>query len=215
MTQTFGTTPTSTSARRQRPRRAAQRTTPPATGRSRTQRNPAITAAFIERTTRQFLPLLQRWVGNWHDAVDVLQEAYAHVLDFPSFDPGSERADGFLLNKLRWLTQDVWRTRALRRTVNLSALAQDEEELELNDKTSLPPERGLLREEALDKLRQAIAGLDSNYRRVISLHLAGLDRHAIAARLALPLTTVDMRLYHARRLLHRALGHNPLTEASC
>ncbi len=62
-------------------------------------------------------------------------------------------------------------------------------------------------------LSEAMAGLPSGDRQILHMHyIEGLSRAEIAKRLGVPITTVDQRLYAARRRLKKALLEHGIEE---
>jgi RNA polymerase sigma factor (sigma-70 family) len=88
-----------------------------------------------------------------------------------------------------------------------SQVAREGIETDREDATA-PPIDGLVREELLVRLREAIAGLSQDHRDVMTRRLRGLDAPAIAAELGLTPAAVRKRESRAMALLRDRLGES-------
>jgi RNA polymerase sigma factor (sigma-70 family) len=146
---------------------------------------------------------LARWLtGNDQDAQDVVQETYLRALNaFDSFQRGREGRP-WLLKIVRntcytWMREN----RKPGATTFSDSISQD------ISSSDPDPEVTLLRETDAKTVRQALEGVQLEYREALVLReLEGLSYKEIAELLEIPLGTVMSRLSRGRKELWRLLN---------
>jgi RNA polymerase sigma-70 factor (ECF subfamily) len=138
--------------------------------------------ALYRRHRDWVLRLAERYTGNRDDALDVLQDAFAHLFGrFPGFALTAELKT-FLYPVVRHLALD--RLRRRRPTVDVATLA---------DTLPAPPVTA-----ADGDLARLVAALPATQREVLALRYADdLSLNQIADALGVPLGTVKSRLHAA------------------
>ena len=153
-------------------------------------------AAFgelVRRTQDAMVRTARALVGDHHDAEDAAQEAF--VVAFGKLgqlrDPASFRA---------WLFRILTRTALARRKRPAPR--------RLGDGEALVPAREPNGHDRLDALALEVNRLPDRYRSPLSLHyLAGLTYREVAEVLGISEKRVKSRLYDARALIRKRLGH--------
>jgi RNA polymerase sigma-70 factor (ECF subfamily) len=142
-----------------------------------------------------------RFVRSTGDAEDLAQEAFLRAFrGLPAFK-GDARFSTWLY-RITWNLCADWLRR--NRKPGRAPVALDGAAETADGRVDL--EGGLLAEEERRKVRQALDGLNEKYRTVlILLYYQKLSYDQIAAVLAVPLKTVETRLYRARKLLKESL----------
>ncbi len=168
-------------------------------------------AAFAELVRRQqdfVFSLCYRLCGEQSEAEDLAQEAFLRLYrSLAKFRAGSPPRPW-----LRKLTTNVCLD-ALRRqkpmALPLEDLGQDGWEPRVGAADELPEDACLGREARLD-VRQALLRLPTDYRAVLVLrYLEDLSYQEIAAALDVPLSTVETRLFRAKKTLGQLLSAAP------
>lgn len=144
--------------------------------------------------------------GNAAVAEDITQEVFmALIRDASRFDPTRGTLGGFLFGIARNHLRKRWE-----QDQRLVPLAEDPETVQTPQSRNWGgagfPADGLVAQEAIERLRQAIATLPENYREVVALcELEEMSYDEAAAALDCPVGTVRSRLHRARALLAEKL----------
>ncbi len=151
--------------------------------------DPAAFEALYRRHRDYVVRLAFRFTGSRHDALDVLQDAFAYLLGkFPGFRL-TARMTTFLYPVVRSLSVDILRRRR-------PHLTPDEAEAELTAGPVGDPE-GARRE-----LADVMSALAAEQREVLLMRYADdMDLSEIAEALAIPLGTVKSRIHYALKTL--------------
>ncbi len=160
------------------------------------------------KTQRRSFHLAQRIMRNHEDAEDVVQEAFqlafVHLHDFQ----GGARFSTWLSRIA--INVALMKLRKKARKVEISIDEKSEsDDMSFRDAVTdvaLNPEQGCLREERSRILREALAELRPNARRVLELYeLEGRSMKEIAVRLGISVAAVKARLFHARPKIRHEL----------
>lgn len=162
---------------------------------------PRLFAELVARHQDAVFGMAQRYLGNGADAEDVAQEAFLKAFR------GLEgfRGDAKFSTWLYRITVNLCTDHARRRR------RPDRRARNLEDAGDLPDGRtdlegGLLASEERKAVERAVVGLEERYRSIVVLHYyRKLSYEEIAETLAMPVKTVETRLYRARKLLRGAL----------
>src|SRR2546425_2748108 len=163
---------------------------------------------LFDRYKRRIFHLAQRIMRNHEDAEDVVQEAFqqafVHLQDFE----GSARFSTWLSRIA--INVALMKLRKKTRKVEVSIDEHSEsEDLSFRDAvTDLAPnpEQHCLRKERSRILREALAELRPNARRVLELYeLEGRSMKEIAAGMGISVTAVKARIFQARPKMRREL----------
>lgn len=150
-----------------------------------------------------------RVVGNRHDALDVVQDAFVRAFEKLDTFSGQSSFRSWLLRIVSNRAIDLRRSRKVRRALPFSRGADDDAvgapEPATDDPPGNPAERGELQE----AIAAAMDQLSDDARQVISMYAGGeMTYQEIADALGIPIGTVMSRLYHARRKMKEMLaGH--------
>ena len=152
---------------------------------------------------------LARWlVRNDQDAEDVIQESFLKAFKAQASFRGSE-AKAWILSIVRNTAMDFRRSAKSGVAVPLGDDGYEPQD------GSPDPERVLLDQARRNRVRQAIANLEPEFREVIVLReIEGLPYKEIAAVLGIPMGTVMSRLSRARNQLLAELGGKKLGSAT-
>ncbi len=159
--------------------------------------------------------MASRILGQREEAEDVLQEVFVQVhLHLGSFRGDSKLSTWLYtiaLNRVR----NHLRRRGKRRTVSLDAVPEEDgNPIEFPDKGPSLDEVVAQRREA-DRLRQAVDGLQEDFRAIFILHYyQHLPLEEVSRRLGKPLGTVKVYLHRARKRVHAALTADPVGSLS-
>jgi RNA polymerase sigma-70 factor (ECF subfamily) len=162
---------------------------------------------LVDRHSGSVFNLAYRMTGNAADAEDLTQEsflqAFARLQDFRL----GARFHPWIYTIALNLCRSHLRRRSLSRWLWPARSEEPERAAPREPPARAPdPEQELLAREAEARLRGAIQGLPARYREVFVLRQAqGLSYEEIASVLGLPLGTVEVRLFRARRRLLRSL----------
>ncbi len=156
---------------------------------------------LFNRYKRRIFHLAQRIMRNHEDAEDVVQEAFqlafVHLRDFQ----GGARFSTWLSRIA--INVALMKLRKKARKVEISIDEKSEsDDMSFRDAVTdvaLNPEQDCLREERSRILREALAELRPNARRVLELYeLEGRSMKEIAVGLGISVAAVKARLFHAR-----------------
>ena len=139
-----------------------------------------------------------RLLGDVEDAFDLCQEAFLRAYqNLHRFDENRPFYP-WLYSILKNLCLNF-----LKRARKQPYLVKDPELWERSFATSLPgPAEQMLESEEAMRLRESIASLSENHRRILIMkHFDNLSYAEIAEILSIPIGTVMSRLYHARKRL--------------
>jgi len=153
-------------------------------------------------------------VGEPADAEEVVADAFAQVWrSAAGFDPARGSVAAWIATICRTRALDLVRSRKRRaRVVEEAAVVSDEGESLVFAPTSESTDRGAELTETSAIVRQSLAELPAEQRRVIELaYFGGLSQSEIAAQLSQPLGTVKTRMRSGMEKLRQAL--RPLMEA--
>jgi RNA polymerase sigma-70 factor (ECF subfamily) len=162
---------------------------------------------LVDRHSGSVFNLAYRMTGNAADAEDLTQEsflqAFARLQDFRL----GARFHPWIYTIALNLCRSHLRRRSLSRWLWPARSDEPARSAPREPPARSPdPEQELLAREAELRLRGAIQGLPARYREVFVLRQAqGLSYEEIASVLGLPLGTVEVRLFRARRRLLRSL----------
>jgi RNA polymerase sigma-70 factor (ECF subfamily) len=150
-----------------------------------------------------------RLTGSAADAGDVVQEAFLRVMRYrESYDP-SLPFEAWLSAILRNVYLSALRKEARRRSVSLSAKA-DEDAASLEDALADAgpgPERWAQAREDSDRVQAALSRLTPSLRAAVALvDLEGSPREEAAAALGCSLSALDVRLHRGRQRLKELLS---------
>ncbi len=165
-------------------------------------------AGFLQRHQAALLAECRRLVRPGRDPEDLLQDVLLALWQRTQrqhnpFDPCQSGALAYALQAIRWLFRSGLRGRSL--------------PLQLEEADLVAPqvEEAWLfraREEAREKVQEALNGLDASQRTILVLRLAGLTFQEISTAVGLPLATVYNRYRAALDHLRRVIGIDPLPE---
>lgn len=148
-----------------------------------------------------------RVVGNRHDALDVVQDAFVRAFEKLATFTGQSSFRSWLLRIVSNRAIDYRRSRRVRRALPFSNGTVDgvggAPEPATDDPPGSPAERGELK----DAIAAAMDALSDDARQVISMYAGGeMTYQEIADALGIPIGTVMSRLYHARRRMREMLA---------
>ncbi|MFP4344632.1 MAG: RNA polymerase sigma factor [Anaerolineales bacterium] len=157
-------------------------------------------ALLVERYRAVVSRVARRIVRVSQEADDVAQETFMRAYDaLRSYDPA--RPLGPWLYRI---ATNLSLNRLKRRRLTTS-LDGEGEQLPLVDGTT-GPEARVLEAEARERVRREVAALPEHYRRVVELrHVHGMSYEEIAEALDVPLGTVKVWLFRARKRLRQRL----------
>ena len=145
-------------------------------------------------------------VGNTEDTLDVSQETFLKVYKALSSFKGDSEFSTWLYRIAKNTALDFVRKRK-QSTLSIDSSGEENEGFDLpDDSDTSSPEKTVLRNEKITKLRQAILKLSDEHREIIILRdLNDYSYDAIATKLDLEVGTVKSRLYRARDALKKIL----------
>src|ERR1700730_12260694 len=168
-------------------------------------------AAFGElyhRLKRRVFHLAQRIMRNHEDAEDALQEAFqlafVHLHDFQ----GDARFSTWLSRIAMNVALMKLRKKARKVEISIDEHSESDDMSFRDAVTDLAPnpEQDCLRQERSQILREALAELRPNARRVLELYeLEGRSMKEISERLGISIPAVNARIFHARPKMRREL----------
>lgn len=144
-------------------------------------------------------------VGDYHAALDVIQEAFIKVLDGIQRLENPERFRSWLRNVVRTTALDHLRRKRVVGRSGEALPGQDDTSQPL-PAPSLQPEDVLAQAELREQIRAEIAELPETQREVVYLkYIEGLSYEAIAEATGLTTGTIESRLFRARANLRKRL----------
>ncbi len=165
--------------------------------------------ALVSRYQRSLLHLIYRYVGDYHEAHDVLQHVWLQLyLSLPTLDQ-HVRVKPWLFTVARNRSIDVMRRRRLLLFSELEAGNEEEETAYMDTivDTAPMPEEVVEQLDIQQEIQHAIHALPCIHRTVISLyyreHMNFVD---IGRELNLSVSTVKARFHRARPFLRAALS---------
>ena len=163
---------------------------------------------LFSRYKRRIFHLAQRIMRNHEDAEDVVQEAFqlafVHLHDFK----GGARFSTWLSRIAINVALMKLRKKARKVEVSIDEHSESDDMPFRDAVTDLAPnpEQDCLRQERSQILREALAELRPNARRVLELYeLEGRSMKEIAERLGISIPAVKARIFHARPKMRREL----------
>jgi RNA polymerase sigma-70 factor (ECF subfamily) len=156
---------------------------------------------LVQRYQDPVFGMALRFVGGRGDAEDVAQEVFLRVYRGLDGFKGDAKFSTWIYRITFNLCADWLRRnrRADRRAVTIEEAGEV-----VDGRVNL--EEGMLETEKRDKVRRALDRLDERYRSVVVLlYYQKMSYEQIAAVLALPVKTVETRLYRARKMLRESL----------
>ncbi|GBD20260.1 ECF RNA polymerase sigma factor SigK [bacterium HR28] len=165
-------------------------------------RDRAALEVLYDRYARSVYSLALSILHDPGAAEEVTQELFLHVWQYPQlYDAARGPFGPWLLRSARNRAIDVLRRRTRERQLSWR-LEMTTHVSDQND-----PDDTALQNEAVARVRQALAELDSGLRQVIELaYFGGLTQREIAERLGVPLGTVKTRVRTALQRLAAALA---------
>ena len=161
---------------------------------------------LLARHTRFAGAVAMGVVGDYHAAMDVVQESFVKVLAGIASLENPERFKGWLRNVVRRTAIDALRRRKVagRSAAPLPGQDSDSAPLPGNDPA---PDDLVAQAELREQVRDEIASLPDTQREVVMLkYLDGLSYEEIATVCGLTVGTVESRLFRARASLRTRLG---------
>ena len=165
---------------------------------------------LFNRYKGRIFRLAQRIMRNHEDSEDVVQEAFqlafVHLQDFE----GSARFSTWLSRIAINVALMKLRKKGRKAEVSIDEHSESEDTSFRNAVTDLAPnpEQDFLRKERSRILREALAELRPNARRILELYeLEGHSMKEIAAGLGISVTAVKARIFQARPKVRRELNH--------
>ena len=160
---------------------------------------------LVARHTRLAGAVAMSVVGDYHTALDVVQDAFVKVFDGIGALQDPERFRGWLRNVVRTSALDTLRRRKVKGRTGEPLPGEDEESSPL-PAPGLLPEELLARAELREQVRDEIAALPESQREVVLLkYLEGLSYEEIARVTGLTVPTIESRLFRARAALRARL----------
>ena len=160
---------------------------------------------LVARHTRFAGAVATSVVGDYHAAMDVVQEAFVKVLAGIGQLQDPERFRGWLRGVVRRAAIDHLRRRKVTGRSAKTLPGQDSDSAPLPSE-SPAPEEVLAREELREDIRAEIAQLPESQREVVMLkYLDERSYDEIAATLGVTVATVESRLFRARTTLRKRL----------
>ncbi len=164
--------------------------------------------ALVSRYQRSLLRLIYQYIGEYHEAQDVLQQVWLQLyLSLPSLDP-YVHLKPWLFTVARNRSVDVLRRRRLLFFSELETVNEEEEAAYLDTipDTSPKPEEEIEQCDLQREIQQAIQTLPSIHRAVVSLYYREqMSYSEIGQTLMMPVSTVKARFNRAKPLLRDAL----------
>jgi RNA polymerase sigma-70 factor, ECF subfamily len=167
--------------------------------------------ALVSRYQRALFRLIYRYVGEYHEAHDVLQQVWLQLyLSLPTLDPHGG-VKPWLFTVARHRSVDFLRRRRL---LFFSELETENEEDETAYLDSIPdtspmPEEVVEHRDLQREIQYAIYSLPCVPRTVVSLYYNQQMNYAeIGQMLKMPVSTVKARFHRAKPFLHATLQHN-------
>lgn len=174
---------------------------------SRAQRGD--TKAFellVARHTRLAGAVALSVVSDYHLAMDVVQESFVKVLSGIGKLEEPGRFRGWLRHIVRTTAIDALRRRKVAGRTGEALPGQDDESAPLPS-PDLQPDDVLAQAELREQVREEIAALPESQREVVMLkYLEGLSYEEIAKLTGLTVSTIESRLFRARRALQDRLS---------
>lgn len=157
----------------------------------------------IERYRSQIVRYIQFLLRNASEAEDLAQETFIRAHSQQKYLRDWNALGAWLYKIATHVCIDRLRQRS---RTNARRSASPVEDLQIEDKAQPSPFAIVQQREMGDCVDQHVAALPDPYKIILLLHDAeGLSDNEIADLLALPLTTVKMRLHRAREKLRKAL----------
>lgn len=158
-------------------------------------------AQFVREHEVSILTYVYRLVGSKEDAEDITQAALLQAWEtWNRVDP--DLAGGYV----KWCYR-IARNLAIDQLRKKKPRAADDEEMERTaDKRALKPEEVYENRVQASQVRECIQALDDKYREVLVLrYQEDMSYEKIAEILELPLSTVETRIFRAKKMLREKL----------
>ena len=162
----------------------------------------ALLEQLVADTGPRLLAYVRRVYADSHEAEDIVSDTFVRAAQNIAAVRSSARPDLYLLTTARDLCRDRFRKK--------TPLPVSDERLSREPSDASAPATALEREEALEALRAAVAGLPEAQREIVVLRLSvGLRFEEIAETMQIPLGTALSRMNAAMQKLKKELGYVP------
>lgn len=164
--------------------------------------------ALVSRYRRSLFRLIYRYIGEYHEAQDVLQQVWLQLyLSLPKLDPHLY-VKPWLFTVARNRSVDVLRRRRLLLFSELETGNEEDEVAYLDTipDTSPKPEEEIEQRDLEHQIQHAIRTLPCKYRKVVTLYYREqMSYSEIGQTLMMPVSTVKARFNRAKPFLRAAL----------
>jgi RNA polymerase sigma-70 factor (ECF subfamily) len=164
--------------------------------------------ALVSRYQHSLFRLIYRYVGEYHEAHDVLQQVWLQLyLSLPTLYP-NVHVKPWLFTVARNRSLDVLRRRRLLTFSEVETGNEEDEGIFLNTipDTSSTPEELVEQRDLQQAIQYAIQALPRTYRSVVLLYYKDQMNYAeIGQVLKMPVSTVKARFYRAKPFLRAVL----------
>ncbi|MCA8924092.1 MAG: sigma-70 family RNA polymerase sigma factor [Planctomycetes bacterium] len=164
---------------------------------------------LVARHTRYAGAVALSVVGDYHAALDVVQEAFLKALEGIWTLENPERFRSWLRNVVRTTALDYLRRRKVVGRSGERLPGQGESDSQPLPSEGLGPEEALEHDELRALIRDEVVALPETQREVVYLkYLEGLSYEEIADTTGLTINTIESRLFRARGRLRERLGRH-------
>jgi len=173
----------------------------------------AALADLLQRYQHRLYSVCLRMVGHREDAAEVAQETMLKIVEHIGDYNGKAAISTWMIRIAMNLSISHLRKRQLRRTVSLdgdgdgsASGALEALRHQIAERRELSPDSSVEQDEMLERMHEALARVDEEFRAVLVLRdLNEMDYEQIAQTLAIPIGTVKSRLFRARLMLRQEM----------
>jgi len=164
---------------------------------------------LVARHTRYAGAVALSVVGEYHAALDVVQESFIKALDGIWSLENPQRFKSWLRNVVRTTSLDYLRRRKVVGRSGERLPGQGESDSQPLPSEGLGPDDALEQDELRELIRQEVLALPETQREVVYLkYLEGLSYEEISHTTGLTINTIESRLFRARGRLRERLGRH-------
>ena len=155
--------------------------------------------ALVRRTERRIGALAFRWLGDAHEALDLVQEIYVRLYEnFDKYDTARPFWPWFL----RLATHAAMNHLRSRKRRPLTLVPFEEEQFDPADPDAVNPAEKVVRDAEAGALQELFEEMPEEYRAILGLrYTESMSYGEIGEVLGLPAGTVKNRLFRAREML--------------
>lgn len=156
---------------------------------------------FYKKEKDKLVRFVQKWVGNFQDSEDIVQDIIFKILENPDFDSPIENISAYIYKALRNKIVDKFRKKSAE--YSLDSIPQEELNLDFAQNSIIEE---LERRQLNDKLNDLLLNLEPEQRKIIvATELQGRNFSELSTEWNIPIGTLLARKHRGLKKLRKKL----------